>query len=163
SGENRDVSLSSANGDAVVNYIFSGDLKPIADLKVEIQNLVEELQSKDWTKVFDLLNNAQWFALFHSVLLIPFFGQSNSGVDGGSEESEECIMQEFIMASADLFNNCPSDLDRSDWCLFDGDFLVILQLVFIMFVCSWFIISGLELRVSSFCSPLFVSSICSKL
>ncbi|GAB2298459.1 hypothetical protein Dimus_032523 [Dionaea muscipula] len=121
SGENKYGLLSSANGDAVVDYIFSGGLKPIADLKVEIQNLVEELQSKDWIKVFDSLNNARRFALFQFVLLIPFFRQSNSGVDGGIEESEECIMQEFIMASADLFHcirrspsMCPNLASQSD-------------------------------------------------
>lgn len=36
------------------------------------QGLIERLDSKDWTKVCESLNNARRFALYHSSLLLPF-------------------------------------------------------------------------------------------
>jgi hypothetical protein len=35
------------------------------------QGLVEELDSKDWTKVCESLNDVRRFALYHSLLLLP--------------------------------------------------------------------------------------------
>ncbi|GAB2266016.1 hypothetical protein Dimus_001045 [Dionaea muscipula] len=101
--ENRDGSLPSANADAIVDYILSGDLKQIADPEAEIQNLVEELQSKDWTKVFDSLNNARRFALFHSVILIPILDRVLVVLVKAMKNPRSALCKTSIMASADLF------------------------------------------------------------
>lgn len=38
---------------------------------LKYQSLIEGLNSKDWTKVCESLNDARRFALFHSALLVP--------------------------------------------------------------------------------------------
>ncbi|GAB4843605.1 hypothetical protein Ancab_013569 [Ancistrocladus abbreviatus] len=57
--------------DASIDYVSSGDLKPIPDPDAKIQSLLDGLESKNWTELCDSLNDVRRFALYHSALLLP--------------------------------------------------------------------------------------------
>ncbi|KAM0031009.1 hypothetical protein Hdeb2414_s0017g00503631 [Helianthus debilis subsp. tardiflorus] len=54
-----------------VDYISSENLKPDSDPVVKFKTLMEGLESKDWLKICDSLNDVRRLALFHSELLLP--------------------------------------------------------------------------------------------
>ncbi|MFS7977261.1 hypothetical protein Hanom_Chr10g00901951 [Helianthus anomalus] len=54
-----------------VDYISSENLKLVSDPVVKFKSLMEGLESKDWLKICDSLNDVRRLALFHSELLLP--------------------------------------------------------------------------------------------
>ncbi|GAB4851288.1 hypothetical protein Ancab_030584 [Ancistrocladus abbreviatus] len=93
------------NADASVDYISSGDLKRIAHPDVKIQSLVEGLESKNWTKLCDSLNDTRRFALYHSTLLIPVLEMVVLVLVKAIKNPRSALCKTSIMASSDLFNS----------------------------------------------------------
>uniref|UniRef100_A0A6M2EUD1 TOG domain-containing protein n=1 Tax=Populus davidiana TaxID=266767 RepID=A0A6M2EUD1_9ROSI len=89
--------------DSTIDYISSDDLKPISDPESKIQGLIERLDSKDWTKVCESLNNARRFALYHSSLLLPFLEKVMSVVVKAMKNPRSALIKTSIMASSDIF------------------------------------------------------------
>ncbi|XP_059598782.1 uncharacterized protein LOC100853515 [Vitis vinifera] len=57
--------------DATIDYISFENLKVMPDPETQITGLTEGLDSKDWAKVCESLNDARRFALYHSALMAP--------------------------------------------------------------------------------------------
>ncbi|WCJ23493.1 ARM repeat superfamily protein [Euphorbia peplus] len=87
----------------VIDYISSENLKPIPDPELKIQGLVDGLDSKDWVKVCDSLNNARRFALHHSSLLLPILEKVVVVVVKAMKNPRSALCKTSIMASTDIF------------------------------------------------------------
>ncbi|XP_047155682.1 TOG array regulator of axonemal microtubules protein 1 isoform X1 [Vigna umbellata] len=124
-GENQ-VPLPSS-GDSTVDYVSSDNLKPLSDPEVQIQSLIEDLNSKNWTKVCESLNNARRFAVFHSSLLFPILGNIVLVVTKTMKNPRSALCKTAIMAAADIFNAFGDKLlDPETSDAFDG---LLLQLL----------------------------------
>ncbi|CAL5337856.1 unnamed protein product [Camellia sinensis] len=77
--------------DATIDYISSENLKPLPDPEIKIQSLVEGLESKDWLKVCDSLNNARR----EKVMLVLVKAMKNP---------RSALCKTSIMASSDIFS-----------------------------------------------------------
>ncbi|TKY72604.1 heparan-alpha-glucosaminide N-acetyltransferase [Spatholobus suberectus] len=115
------------SGDATVDYVSSDNLKPLSDPEVKIQSLVEDLDSKNWTKVCESLNDARRFALYHSSLLFPILGKIVLVVAKAMRNPRSALCKTAIMAAADIFSAFGDKLlDPSTSDAFDG---LLLQLL----------------------------------
>ncbi|XP_057956911.1 uncharacterized protein LOC131150299 [Malania oleifera] len=90
-------------GDAAIDYISSENLKALPDPESKIQSLIEDLESKDWTKVCESLNDARRFALFHSALLLPVLEKVILVVVKAMKNPRSALCKTSIMASSDIF------------------------------------------------------------
>ncbi|KAI4345413.1 hypothetical protein L6164_012540 [Bauhinia variegata] len=92
-----------SSGDATIDYISSDNLKPLSDPEAKIQNLIEELDSKTWTKVCESLNDARRFALYHSSLLLPNLEKIMLVVVKAMKNPRSAMCKTSIMAASDIF------------------------------------------------------------
>lgn len=124
-GENQvPVPLS---GDATVDYVSSDNLKPLSDPEVKIQSLVEDLDSKNWTKVCESLNDARRIALYHSSLLFPILDKIVLVVAKTMRNPRSALCKTAVMSASDIFNAFGDKLlDPSTSDAFDG---LLLQLL----------------------------------
>uniref|UniRef100_A0A5B7AZ75 TOG domain-containing protein n=1 Tax=Davidia involucrata TaxID=16924 RepID=A0A5B7AZ75_DAVIN len=90
--------------DATIDYISSENLKAFSDPEIKIHRLVEGLESKDWLKVCDSLNNVRRFALYHSTLLLPILDKVMSVLVKAMKNPRSALCKTSIMASSDIFN-----------------------------------------------------------
>ncbi|KAJ9181917.1 hypothetical protein P3X46_005960 [Hevea brasiliensis] len=114
------------SADAAIDYISSENLKAIPDPESKIQGLVEGLDSKDWTKVCESLNNTRRFALHHSSLLLPILEKVMLVVVKAMKNPRSALCKTSIMASSDIFNAFGSKLLDSTTEAFDN---LLLQLL----------------------------------
>ncbi|XP_022137956.1 uncharacterized protein LOC111009242 [Momordica charantia] len=89
------------SADAAVDYVSSEDLKPLTN--PDSNNFVEGLDSKDWVKVCEALNNARRLALFHSDLLIPSLEKVMAVLVKSMKNPRSALIKTSIMASSDIF------------------------------------------------------------
>ncbi|KAK7303788.1 hypothetical protein RJT34_14705 [Clitoria ternatea] len=116
-----------SSGDATIDYISSDNLKPMSDPELRIQSLIEDLESKNWTKVCESLNDARRFALYHSSLLFTLLGKIMLVVAKTMRNPRSALCKTSIMASSDIFNAFGDNLlDPSTSDAFDG---LLLQLL----------------------------------
>ncbi|KAL2341765.1 hypothetical protein Fmac_009705 [Flemingia macrophylla] len=116
-----------SSGDATIDYVSSENLKPLSDPQVKIQSLVEDLDSNNWTKVCESLNDARRFALYHSSLLFPILGKIVLVVAKTMRNPRSALCKTAIMAAADIFSAFGDKLlDPSTSDAFDG---LLLQLL----------------------------------
>ncbi|KAA8527454.1 hypothetical protein F0562_034831 [Nyssa sinensis] len=101
--ENR-APLPPTTSDATIDYIPSENLKALSDPEIKIHRLVEGLESKDWLKVCDSLNNARRFAFYHSTLLLPILEKVMSVLVKAMKNPRSALCKTSIMASSDIFN-----------------------------------------------------------
>ncbi|XP_010551071.1 PREDICTED: crescerin-1-like [Tarenaya hassleriana] len=92
------------SADLSVDYVASEDLEPLSDPESASKSLLEELASKDWTKVCEALNNTRRMALHHSSLLLPILGKVIVGMVKTMKSPRSALCKTSIMASADFFN-----------------------------------------------------------
>ncbi|XP_071730454.1 uncharacterized protein [Rutidosis leptorrhynchoides] len=88
-----------------VEYIASENLKAISDPDVKFQNLMEGLESKDWLKICDSLNDVRRFALHHSTLLIPILDKVVTILVKSMKNPRSALCKTSIMAASDLFKS----------------------------------------------------------
>ncbi|KAF7834501.1 TOG array regulator of axonemal microtubules protein 1 [Senna tora] len=91
------------SSDATIDYIASEDLKPISDPEARIQSLIEDLDSKNWIKVCESLNDVRRFALFHSSLLFPVLGKVVLVMAKSMKNPRSALCKTSIMAASDIF------------------------------------------------------------
>ncbi|KAK7329439.1 hypothetical protein VNO77_23608 [Canavalia gladiata] len=116
-----------ASGDATIDYVSSDNLKPMSDPEVKIQSLIEDLDSKNWTKVCESLNDARRFALYHSSLMFPILGKVVLVVVKTMRNPRSALCKTSIMAASDIFNAFGDKLlDPSTSDAFDGMLLQLL-------------------------------------
>lgn len=92
------------SADASIDYIPSENLKAIPDPESMIPCLIEGLDSKDWTKVCESLNNARRFALHHSSLLEPNLDKLMAVVVKAMKNPRSALCKTSIMAASDIFS-----------------------------------------------------------
>ncbi|KAL6970289.1 hypothetical protein U1Q18_029988 [Sarracenia purpurea var. burkii] len=102
--ENRAPFPPSTTSDATVDYISSENLKAFPDPEIKIQSLAEGLESKDWLKVCESLNNARRLALHHSTLLFPILEKVMVVLVKTMKNPRSALCKTSIMASSDVFN-----------------------------------------------------------
>ncbi|KVH91587.1 TOG array regulator of axonemal microtubules protein 1 [Cynara cardunculus var. scolymus] len=88
-----------------IDYISSEDLKPISDADVKFQSLIEGLESKDWLKICDSLNDVRRMALYHSTLLLPILEKVLLILVKAMKNPRSALIKTSIMASSDLFKS----------------------------------------------------------
>ncbi|CAK8531700.1 unnamed protein product [Lathyrus sativus] len=87
-----------------VDYISSDNLKPMSDPEAQIQSLIEDLDSKNWVKVCESLNDVRRFALYHSSLLLPILDKILLVVVKSMKNPRSALCKTSIMAASDIFN-----------------------------------------------------------
>ncbi|KAG8499603.1 hypothetical protein CXB51_006208 [Gossypium anomalum] len=90
--------------EASVDYVASEDLKPFQDPESNIQSLVEGLDSKDWVKVCQSLNDARRFSLYHPGLVLPVLEKVMLVVVKSMKNPRSALCKTSIMAASDIFN-----------------------------------------------------------
>ncbi|KAF5736990.1 hypothetical protein HS088_TW14G01146 [Tripterygium wilfordii] len=90
--------------EATIDYIPTESLKAIADPESKLQGLIEELESKDWTKVCESLNTARQFTLYHSSLLLPSLDKVVVILVKSMKNPRSALCKTSIMASSDIFS-----------------------------------------------------------
>ncbi|KAK4425858.1 hypothetical protein Salat_1779800 [Sesamum alatum] len=101
--ENKAPLLQPSSADASIDYISSENLKAFQDPDVKIQGLVGGLESKDWLKVCESLNDVRRFALYHSGLLLPILDKVVSVMVKAIKNPRSALCKTSIMAAADIF------------------------------------------------------------
>ncbi|KAL3508101.1 hypothetical protein ACH5RR_033483 [Cinchona calisaya] len=92
-----------STSDASIDYIPSENLKSLADPDVKIHGLIGGLESKDWVKVCESLNDARRFALYHSILLLPILDKVMMVIVKAMKNPRSALCKTSIMASSDIF------------------------------------------------------------
>ncbi|KAL4272038.1 hypothetical protein GQ457_13G026780 [Hibiscus cannabinus] len=106
--------------DASVDYIASENLKPFQDPESSIQSLVEGLDSKDWVKVCESLNDVRRFSLYHCGLLLPVLEKVMLVVVKAMKNPRSALCKTSIMAASDIFGAFGEKLlDSADSSAFD--------------------------------------------
>lgn len=90
--------------DVTIDYVPSENLKPIPDPESKFKNLIEEVNSKDWIKVCESLNDVRRFSLFHSSLLVPILEKVIVVVVKAMKNPRSALCKTSIMASTDFFS-----------------------------------------------------------
>ncbi|CAJ2662159.1 unnamed protein product [Trifolium pratense] len=110
-----------------IDYISSDNLKPMSDPEAQIQSLVEDLDSKNWVKVCESLNDVRRFALYNSSLLLPILDKILLVVVKSMKNPRSALCKTSIMAASDIFNAFGDKLfDPFTFEAFDG---LLLQLL----------------------------------
>lgn len=89
--------------DSSIDYIPSENLKPFPDPDLKSQGLVGGLDSKDWLKVCESLNDARQLALFHSDILLPDLEKVMLVLVKAIKNPRSALCKTSIMASSDIF------------------------------------------------------------
>ncbi|KAJ4956478.1 hypothetical protein NE237_013261 [Protea cynaroides] len=103
-----------ATGDTAIDYFASHELEAIQDPETKIQTLMETLDSKDWTKVCESLNNARRFAIYHRPLLLPILDKVMLVIVKAMKNPRSALCKTSIMASSDIFNSFRDKIVASD-------------------------------------------------
>ncbi|GJV76424.1 TOG array regulator of axonemal microtubules protein 1 [Tanacetum coccineum] len=88
-----------------VDYVLSENLEAFSDPDVKIQSLMEGLESKDWLKVCESLNDVRRFALYHSAFLLPILEKVMMVLVKSMKNPRSALCKTAIMAAADLFKS----------------------------------------------------------
>ncbi|KAL2470353.1 ARM repeat superfamily protein [Abeliophyllum distichum] len=89
--------------DSSIDYTPSENLKPFPDPDVKIQGLVGGLDSKDWLKMCESLNDVRRLALFHSNILLPILENVMPVLVKAIKNPRSALCKTSIMASSDIF------------------------------------------------------------
>lgn len=96
--------------DATIDYISSENLRAMPDPETQITGLTEGLDSKDWAKVCESLNDARRFALYHSALMAPILEKVLLVLVKAMKNPRSALSKTSIMASTDIFNTFGDEL-----------------------------------------------------
>ncbi|KAG8369953.1 hypothetical protein BUALT_Bualt14G0066800 [Buddleja alternifolia] len=99
--------------EVTVDYVASENLEAFQDADVKIQGLVGGLESKDWVKVCESLNDARRFALYHSALLLPILDKVVMVMVKAMKNPRSALIKTSIMASSDIFKAFGENLIES--------------------------------------------------
>ncbi|KAI3505649.1 hypothetical protein L1887_27785 [Cichorium endivia] len=110
-----------------IDYVSSEDLKPLSEPDVKFQGLMEGLESKDWLKVCDSLNDVRKMALHHSTLLLPILEKVVLVLVKAMKNPRSALCKTSIMAASDVFKSYGDKLLESTTC--DAVDHMILQLL----------------------------------
>ncbi|RVW82323.1 hypothetical protein CK203_045130 [Vitis vinifera] len=95
---------------ATIDYISSENLKVMPDPETQITGLTKGLDSKDWAKVCESLNDAKQFALYHSALMAPILEKVLLVLVKAMKNPRSALSKTSIMASTDILNTFGDEL-----------------------------------------------------
>ncbi|KAL3829377.1 hypothetical protein ACJIZ3_018179 [Penstemon smallii] len=114
--ENKVPFAQQSTADATIDYIPSQNLKEIQDPDVKIQGLIGGLESKDWLKVCESLNDVRRFALYHSSLLLPILEKVVIIMVKSMKNPRSALCKTSIMACSDILKAFGEKLLESITC-----------------------------------------------
>ncbi|KAM0900706.1 hypothetical protein ACQ4PT_020522 [Festuca glaucescens] len=97
-------STSPAAVEQAVEYVRSEDLQPVAGPKARAAGLVAEIDSKDWMKVCEALNDARRLAIHHPALLTPILEKVVLAMVKTMKNPRSAVLKTSVMACTDVFN-----------------------------------------------------------
>ncbi|KAL5221746.1 hypothetical protein ABZP36_026459 [Zizania latifolia] len=103
--ENSAPKATAAAGEQAVEYVRSEDLQPVPNPKVKVGGLVAELDSKDWIRACEALNDARRLAIHHSSLLSPILEKVMLAIVKTMKSPRSAVCKTSIMACTDVFNS----------------------------------------------------------
>ncbi|CAM8947977.1 unnamed protein product [Rhodiola kirilowii] len=71
---------------------------------VYVTNLVEGLESKDWIRICESLNDVRRFAIHHSAMLLPIMEKVMIVIVKAMKNPRSALCKTSIMAAADIFS-----------------------------------------------------------
>ncbi|KAM3335209.1 hypothetical protein ACQJBY_029554 [Aegilops geniculata] len=92
-----------AAAEPAVEYVRSEDLLPVHAPKARAAGLVAGLDSKDWVKVCEALNDARRLAIHHPALLAPILEKVVLGVVKTMKNPRSAVLKTSVMACTDVF------------------------------------------------------------
>lgn len=92
-----------ANVDPGAEYIASEDLQALLDPDTKMKDLLERLNSSNWMKASEALNDTRRLALHHSSFLLPTLDKVMLVMVKAMKSPRSALIKTSIMASADIF------------------------------------------------------------
>ncbi|RLN25620.1 hypothetical protein C2845_PM07G33760 [Panicum miliaceum] len=103
--ENSAPRATAAAGEQAVEYIPSEELEAAAQPKAKAAGLVAGLDSKDWIRACEALNDARRLAIHHSALLKPILEKVMLAIVKTMKSPRSAVLKTSIMACTDIFNS----------------------------------------------------------
>lgn len=103
--ENSAPRATAAAGEQAVEYIPSEELEAAAHPKAKAAGLVAELDSKDWIRACEALNDARRLTIHHSALLNPILEKVMLAIVKTMKSPRSAVLKTSIMACTDIFNS----------------------------------------------------------
>ncbi|KAL5701249.1 hypothetical protein ACHQM5_026608 [Ranunculus cassubicifolius] len=110
---NENLAPLPVSAEPAIEYIPSEYLKELSDPDVQIQSLIEGLESKDWMKVCESINTARRIALYHSTLLLPNLDKVMVILVKAMKNPRSALIKTSVMAASDIFKSYGHDLLES--------------------------------------------------
>uniref|UniRef100_A0A453GFN8 TOG domain-containing protein n=1 Tax=Aegilops tauschii subsp. strangulata TaxID=200361 RepID=A0A453GFN8_AEGTS len=101
--QTKPASPVAAAAEPAVEYVRSEDLQPVPAPKARAAGLVAGLDSKDWVKVCEALNDARRLAIHHPALLAPILEKVVLGVVKTMKNPRSAVLKTSVMACTDVF------------------------------------------------------------
>ncbi|CAO2181832.1 unnamed protein product [Urochloa humidicola] len=102
--ENSAPRATAAAGEQAVEYIPSEELEAVAHPKAKAAGLVAELDSKDWIRACEALNDVRRLAIHHGALLNPILEKVMLAIVKTMKNPRSAVLKTSIMACTDIFN-----------------------------------------------------------
>lgn len=103
--ENSAPRATAAAAEQAVEYISSEELEAAASPKAKAAGLVADLDSKDWVRTCEALNDARRLAIHHPALLNPILEKVVLAVVKTMKSPRSAVLKTSIMACADIFSS----------------------------------------------------------
>uniref|UniRef100_A0A0E0JT80 TOG domain-containing protein n=1 Tax=Oryza punctata TaxID=4537 RepID=A0A0E0JT80_ORYPU len=113
------AAAAAAAGEQAVEYVRSEDLQPVPHPKAKVAGLVAELDSKDWIRACEALNDARRLAIHHSSLLNPILEKVMLAIVKTMKSPRSAVCKTSIMACTDVFNSFGNLLSSTSDDAFD--------------------------------------------
>uniref|UniRef100_A0A0D9V9W4 TOG domain-containing protein n=1 Tax=Leersia perrieri TaxID=77586 RepID=A0A0D9V9W4_9ORYZ len=107
------ATTAAAAGEQAVEYVRSEDLQPMTHPKAKVAGLVADLDSKDWIRACEALNDARRLAIHHSSLLNPILGKVMLAMVKTMKSPRSAVCKTAIMACTDVFESFGNILSSS--------------------------------------------------
>ncbi|XP_062182008.1 uncharacterized protein LOC133886270 [Phragmites australis] len=101
--ENSAPRATAAAGEQAVEYIPSEELEAATNPKAKAAGLVAELDSKDWVRTCEALNDTRRLAIHHSALLNPILVKVMLAIVKTMKNPRSAVLKTSIMACTDIF------------------------------------------------------------
>ncbi|EPS60842.1 hypothetical protein M569_13958, partial [Genlisea aurea] len=100
--------------DASIDYVQSADLEPLQDLETTLEDIVGGLESKDWLKVCESLNDVRRLAIHHSDRLEPHLENVVPVLVRSIKNPRSALCKTSLMAASDIFRAFGNNLIHTD-------------------------------------------------
>ncbi|KAL6839923.1 hypothetical protein ACP4OV_029733 [Aristida adscensionis] len=99
------TATAAAAAEQAVEYIPSSELQAVANPKAKVAGLVAELDSKDWIKACEALNDVRRLAIHHSSRLSQILEKVMLAIVKTMKSPRSAVIKTSIMACTDIFNS----------------------------------------------------------